>query len=89
MSQDGSGELEDISCGDPWYEEPDGKNSGFSLIIARTPIGREIVKGAITAGYQFAPFLKESIRGHHIGFHSIAVHHVLRRYIRLIWAAVT
>lgn len=48
---DGSGELADISCGDPWYEEPDGQNPGFSLIVARTKLGREIVEGAIAAGY--------------------------------------
>ena len=48
---DGSGELADISCGDPWYEEPDGRNPGFSLVVARTALGREIVEGAIRAGY--------------------------------------
>ncbi len=48
---DGSGELADISCGDPWYEEPDGENPGFSLIVARTKRGKEIIEGAIAAGY--------------------------------------
>jgi coenzyme F420 hydrogenase subunit beta len=48
---DGSGELADISCGDPWYEMPDGKNPGFSLVVARTPLGKQIVEGAIAAGY--------------------------------------
>lgn len=48
---DGVGELADISCGDPWYEEPDGRNPGFSLIVARTEAGRKIVEGAIKAGY--------------------------------------
>lgn len=48
---DGAGELADISCGDPWYEEPDGKNPGFSLIVARTKLGREIIEGAIERGY--------------------------------------
>jgi len=51
MWPDGGGELADISCGDPWYEEPDGRNPGFSLVVARTPRGREIVEGAIAAGY--------------------------------------
>jgi len=51
MWPDGSGELADITCGDPWYEEPDGENPGFSLIVARTPLGRKIVEGAIEAGY--------------------------------------
>lgn len=48
---DGSGELADISCGDPWYELPDGKNPGFSLLVVRTERGRKIVQGAIKAGY--------------------------------------
>ena len=48
---DGSGELADISCGDPWYEQPDGRNPGSSLVVARTARGREIVQGAIDAGY--------------------------------------
>lgn len=48
---DGSGELADISCGDPWYEEPDGKNPGSSLIVVRTERGREILRGAVRAGY--------------------------------------
>jgi coenzyme F420 hydrogenase subunit beta len=48
---DGTGELADISCGDPWYEKPDGENPGFSLIAVRTEKGREIVAGAIKAGY--------------------------------------
>lgn len=51
MWPDGSGELADISCGDPWYEEPDGKNPGFSLVVARTQRGREIIEGAMKAGY--------------------------------------
>lgn len=48
---DGAGELADISCGDPWYEEPNGINPGFSLIVARTAIGKAIVEGAIKNGY--------------------------------------
>lgn len=51
MWPDGAGELADISCGDPWYEDPDGENPGFSLIVARTKLGREILEGAIAAGY--------------------------------------
>ena len=48
---DGTGELADISCGDPWYVEPDGTNPGFSLVVARTARGREIVEGAMAKGY--------------------------------------
>lgn len=48
---DGSGELADISCGDPWYESPDGINPGSSLVVARTERGKAIIAGAIEAGY--------------------------------------
>ena len=48
---DGTGELADISCGDPWYNEPDGKNAGYSLVLVRTERGREIIEGAMAAGY--------------------------------------
>lgn len=48
---DGTGELADISCGDPWYEAPDGEKPGFSLVVARTERGREVVAGAVAAGY--------------------------------------
>ena len=45
------GEIGDYSYGDSWYEKPDGKNPGFSIIVVRTERGREIVKGAMEAGY--------------------------------------
>jgi coenzyme F420 hydrogenase subunit beta len=48
---DGTGELADISCGDPWYAEPDGENPGFSLVVARTPRGCEVIEGAMARGY--------------------------------------
>jgi len=48
---DGTGELADISCGDPWYRKPDGENPGLSLVIARTLRGKEIVERAIKTGY--------------------------------------
>ncbi len=48
---DGGGELADISCGDPWYQQPDGRNPGSSLVVVRSERGREIVKGAMQAGY--------------------------------------
>ncbi|MEA3213066.1 MAG: coenzyme hydrogenase subunit beta [Chthoniobacter sp.] len=48
---DGTGEAADISCGDPWYEQPDGTNPGSSLVVIRTERGREIIKGAMEAGY--------------------------------------
>lgn len=48
---DGAGEAADISCGDPWYGKPDGKNPGSSLIVVRTERGREILRGAMEEGY--------------------------------------
>lgn len=48
---DGTGEAADIACGDPWYEEPDGVNPGFSLVVARTPRGEAILREAVGAGY--------------------------------------
>jgi coenzyme F420 hydrogenase subunit beta len=48
---DGTGELADISCGDPWYHEPDGENPGTSLVVVRTERGRRILHGAINSGY--------------------------------------
>jgi len=48
---DGSGELADISCGDPWYEKPDGVNHGSSLVVVRTERGRDILHQAMKAGY--------------------------------------
>lgn len=48
---DGGGELADISCGDPWYVEPDGVNPGSSLVVVRTQRGKTILRDAIDAGY--------------------------------------
>ena len=48
---DSIGELADITCGDPWYAEPDGMNPGFSLVVARTERGREIIQGAMDAAF--------------------------------------
>lgn len=51
MWPDCTGALADISCGDPWYVEPDGQNPGFSLIVTRTAHGREVVEDAMRSGY--------------------------------------
>ena len=48
---DGTGELADISCGDPWYCKPDGENEGSSLVVVRTERGRRILRGAMETGY--------------------------------------
>lgn len=50
LCPDGTGELADISCGDPWYRE-DRNNPGYSLILIRTERGREIFHSAMEAGY--------------------------------------
>lgn len=51
LCPDGTGELADISCGDPWYKTNEEGGQGSSLVLVRTATGREIVRGAITAGY--------------------------------------
>lgn len=48
---DGSGELADITCGDPWYKEPDGNDPGSSIILVRTLRGKEILENAVKEGY--------------------------------------
>ena len=48
---DGTSEFADISCGDPWYRSIDADEPGKSLVLVRSKKGREIVKGAIQAGY--------------------------------------
>lgn len=51
LCPDGTGELADISCGDPWYREADPGEPGKSLIVARTPMGKRILEAAEAAGY--------------------------------------
>ena len=48
---DDTGEAADISCGDPWYQEPKPGDAGSSLVVVRTELGREFVRGATAAGY--------------------------------------
>mgnify|MGYP005840475969 CR=1 FL=1 len=56
---DGLGRMGDISCGDGWHEyggeESKGRdgqvNNGWSLLLVNTVRGREILSGAIEAGY--------------------------------------
>jgi len=48
---DSTGELADISCGDPWYREIRPDDPGRSLVLVRTERGREILYKAIKAGY--------------------------------------
>lgn len=51
LNPDDTGEDADISCGDPWYREVKPGDPGSSLVVVRTELGREIVRGAMEAGY--------------------------------------
>jgi coenzyme F420 hydrogenase subunit beta len=51
LCPDGTSEFADISCGDPWYREIEEGEIGSSLVVVRTERGRQIVHGAIAAGY--------------------------------------
>lgn len=51
LCPDGTGEFADISCGDPWYREIEEGEPGKSLLLVRTERGRQLVKGALAAGY--------------------------------------
>ena len=48
---DSTGELADISCGDPWYREIKPGEPGWSLVLVRTERGREILQQAMKDGY--------------------------------------
>lgn len=51
LCPDSTAEFADIACGDPWYREIKEDKSGYSLVAARTEKGRQILNGAIEAGY--------------------------------------
>lgn len=51
LCPDGTGEFADISCGDPWYREIKPGESGRSLVLVRTELGREVLGRAMEAGY--------------------------------------
>jgi coenzyme F420 hydrogenase subunit beta len=51
LNPDDTGEDADVSCGDPWYREVKPGEAGSSLVMVRTELGREIVRGAMEAGY--------------------------------------
>lgn len=51
LCPDGTGELADIACGDPWCRTPQPGEAGRSLVLVRTERGREIVRGALREGY--------------------------------------
>jgi len=51
LCPDSTGELADISCGDPWYRKAESEDPGRSLVLVRTEVGREILHEAMAAGY--------------------------------------
>ncbi|TVQ58860.1 MAG: coenzyme F420 hydrogenase [Phycisphaerales bacterium] len=48
---DHTGEFADIAVGDPWYRPIEDGEPGKSLIVARTPRGRDFLHRAAAAGY--------------------------------------
>ena len=51
LCPDGTSEFADISCGDPWYRQIKEQEQGYSLVLVRTEKGRQILHGALKAGY--------------------------------------
>jgi len=51
LCPDSTGELADISCGDPWYREIEPGDPGRSLVLVRTEKGKRILREAMKADY--------------------------------------
>lgn len=51
LCPDGTNELSDISCGDPWYRDIKMGEPGYSLVVVRTKTGKDIVQRSIDTGY--------------------------------------
>jgi len=51
LCPDSTGELADISCGDPWYRKVEPDDAGRSLVLVRTETGRQALHEAMKAGY--------------------------------------
>jgi len=51
LCPDSTGELADLSCGDPWYRELASGDPGRSLVLARTATGAGVLHEAMNAGY--------------------------------------
>lgn len=47
---DGLGELADVTGGDAWHRKDEGTD-GISVVLARTPRGKDIVEAAMADGY--------------------------------------
>jgi coenzyme F420 hydrogenase subunit beta len=62
LCPDGLGQVADVSCGDAWESFEQNGNPGRSIVIVRTPRGREIVRRAMAANYvQLTPATAENI----------------------------
>jgi coenzyme F420 hydrogenase subunit beta len=62
LCPDGLGQVADVSCGDAWESFDQNGNPGRSIVIVRTPRGREIVRRAMAANYvQLTPATAENI----------------------------
>lgn len=51
LCPDHSGELADISVGDPWYRPVEPGDPGRSLVVVRTERGRALLRAAVAAGH--------------------------------------
>jgi coenzyme F420 hydrogenase subunit beta len=51
LCPDGTGELADISCGDPWYRDAEANDAGHSIVLVRTEKGRQLLNKAVESGY--------------------------------------
>lgn len=51
LCPDGTSELADISCGDPWYRQIKDSEQGYSMALIRTERGRQMLQGAMKDGY--------------------------------------
>lgn len=62
LCADGFGRVADISCGDAWQHFEDDGDPGRSVVVVRTERGREILAGAVAAGYvELTPGTRESV----------------------------
>lgn len=63
LCPDGLGRVADISCGDAWEQYDDARsNPGMSIVLVRTQRGREVLRGAVAAGYvNLAPASSDAV----------------------------
>lgn len=61
LCMDHTGELADISVGDPWYRPIEPGDAGRSLILARTSRGLQLIEAAIASGYLVADIVEPGV----------------------------